>query len=76
MGINHCCKLLVFFLELEFTGVSEFSKLRNAWKNKVPILNLHFRFLFVETRHAFSLQSIATKRTIVNGDLISIVPKK
>ena len=38
--------------------------------NKFPILNIHFRFLFVETSHALSLRSIATKRTIKNGEHI------
>jgi len=32
------------------------------------MFNLQFRYLFVETRHALSLQSIATKGTIVNGE--------
>ena len=31
---------------------------------------MHFRFLFVKTRRALSLQAIATKRTIINGELI------
>jgi len=42
--------------------------IKKCSENKRPILNLHFQFLFVETRHELSLRSIATKRSCVNGD--------